>query len=319
MLLLKNSNRIAGSAQAVTLSLIFGLLQTASADISEAIAPLKEADLDSAKVAVASLEAISKDGSHPQQTIAATLGTHTKALFTAEHRLKLAIEVLDRKFLEARNLDLQGIDAMQPNTLGTINRIRAEEKFESAKAARNDAIRDFENALGALDLSAKEFSASIDLFTLKDQDIGILQDVAKTIESRSLAPAKNDLIRIRALPTRITAQIKAELEAINAQKQREKEDAEFRSMTMRLVRVAQKNKDYMTASELLRQLNNRGRNSGFLGNKNTREVHDLSMEKPNCHINQIEASNNDIHFTTLGAATSAGYDNCAHCIGDSKR
>ena len=54
----------------------------------------------------------------------------------------------------------------------------------------------------------------------------------------------------------------------------------------------------------------------FLGNKNTREVHDLFNKKPNCQIDEIKPEN-IIYFTpdTLVQGHREGYDNCALCLG----
>ena len=60
----------------------------------------------------------------------------------------------------------------------------------------------------------------------------------------------------------------------------------------------------------------------FLGNTNKKEVHDLDNEKtgPNqCQIDEIIRAGNDKPFETLSSAHSAGYDNCAWCIGGSRR
>jgi hypothetical protein len=59
----------------------------------------------------------------------------------------------------------------------------------------------------------------------------------------------------------------------------------------------------------------------YLGNKSTREVHDLRDEQKNCQISQIVVAGNAIAFEsdTLAQAHVEGYDNCHHCIGGSKR
>ena len=57
----------------------------------------------------------------------------------------------------------------------------------------------------------------------------------------------------------------------------------------------------------------------YLGNKSTKEVHDLDKETNNCQINEIIASGNAVPFSTLAAAKSAGYDNCHWCLGGSTR
>lgn len=62
----------------------------------------------------------------------------------------------------------------------------------------------------------------------------------------------------------------------------------------------------------------------FVGNKNKKEVHDLDNEKtgPNeCQIDEIIRAGNAVTFNpdTLSQAHSQGYDNCAYCIGSSRR
>ena len=56
----------------------------------------------------------------------------------------------------------------------------------------------------------------------------------------------------------------------------------------------------------------------YLGNNNTKEVHDLYNQKTACQIPEIVAP---VGFVpdTLDEAHRCGYDNCAHCIGNSKR
>ncbi|MEX2177772.1 MAG: hypothetical protein WD801_03620 [Gemmatimonadaceae bacterium] len=50
-----------------------------------------------------------------------------------------------------------------------------------------------------------------------------------------------------------------------------------------------------------------------------REVHDLDNENTNCQIDEIIRAGHDKPYTSLGAAQSAGFDNCAYCLGGSKR
>lgn len=67
----------------------------------------------------------------------------------------------------------------------------------------------------------------------------------------------------------------------------------------------------------------RGHMSGerFLANTSPskREVHDLDNEKVNCQIDEIIGAGNDKPYSTLEAAHRYGFDNCAYCIGGSKR
>ena len=62
----------------------------------------------------------------------------------------------------------------------------------------------------------------------------------------------------------------------------------------------------------------------YIGNKNKLEVHDLKNEQDGpskCQIEKIIQAGNAIQFNpdTLQQGHSEGYDNCAHCIGRSKR
>ena len=58
----------------------------------------------------------------------------------------------------------------------------------------------------------------------------------------------------------------------------------------------------------------------FLGNSNTKEVHDLTRTETNCQIPEI-LPEHKVWFTpdTLQQAHREGYDNCAYCLGGSRR
>ncbi len=62
-------------------------------------------------------------------------------------------------------------------------------------------------------------------------------------------------------------------------------------------------------------------NIRYLGNSNKKEVHDLNNEKPNCQIDEIISTKHAVIFNpdTLEQAHKEGYDNCAYCIGGSRR
>ena len=56
----------------------------------------------------------------------------------------------------------------------------------------------------------------------------------------------------------------------------------------------------------------------YLGNSNTKEVHDQDNEKTQCQFGEIKKEH-IVCFATLKAAEDEGYDRCAHCLKDSKR
>ena len=60
----------------------------------------------------------------------------------------------------------------------------------------------------------------------------------------------------------------------------------------------------------------------YLGNTKSTEVHDLDNEQTGpseCQIDEIIKAGHDKPFTSLASAHGAGYDNCAYCLGSSKR
>ncbi len=68
---------------------------------------------------------------------------------------------------------------------------------------------------------------------------------------------------------------------------------------------------------------NKGNMNGekYLANKSTskKEVHDLDNEKTTCQIDEIIKAGNDKPYTSLTAAHTDGYDDCAKCLTASTR
>ncbi|MEZ4447296.1 MAG: hypothetical protein R3B72_49920 [Polyangiaceae bacterium] len=56
----------------------------------------------------------------------------------------------------------------------------------------------------------------------------------------------------------------------------------------------------------------------YLGNSSTKEVHDTNNEQTNCQLSEI-VHRKTFNPDTKAQANSEGYDNCAWCIGGSKR
>lgn len=59
----------------------------------------------------------------------------------------------------------------------------------------------------------------------------------------------------------------------------------------------------------------------YLGNTNSKEVHDLTNEQTNCQIQEIINAGHAVIFDpdTLAQANSEGFDNGHWCIGGSTR
>ena len=62
-------------------------------------------------------------------------------------------------------------------------------------------------------------------------------------------------------------------------------------------------------------------NRKYIGNTNTKEVHNLRNEKPQCQIDKILRAMHAVGFIpdTLDQAHSEGYDNGEYCIGGGYR
>jgi hypothetical protein len=59
----------------------------------------------------------------------------------------------------------------------------------------------------------------------------------------------------------------------------------------------------------------------FLGNKHKTEVHDLLKEMTNCQVDEFIRAGHAVVFDpdALSTAHQEGFDNCAWCIGNSRR
>lgn len=72
---------------------------------------------------------------------------------------------------------------------------------------------------------------------------------------------------------------------------------------------------------MARRRNGRMNGEQYLANANPsqREVHDLDKETTGCQIDKIIAAGHERPYNSLGQAQRDGYDNCAHCLGGSRR
>jgi hypothetical protein len=59
----------------------------------------------------------------------------------------------------------------------------------------------------------------------------------------------------------------------------------------------------------------------YLANTNPskQEIHDLDNENVNCQIDEIIKAGHDKPYNSHNAANQDGFDNCAYCVGNSKR
>lgn len=52
----------------------------------------------------------------------------------------------------------------------------------------------------------------------------------------------------------------------------------------------------------------------YVGNKKKKEVHDLEHETPECLIDEIIRTEEDVPFRTIDDAHNQGYTNCPLCV-----
>lgn len=71
----------------------------------------------------------------------------------------------------------------------------------------------------------------------------------------------------------------------------------------------------MIPAELIRHVESM---PNYLGNRHSKEVHNLDNKKDKCNIAQIKPEHR-VRLASLEDAKRQGYDNCSHCIGQSKR
>lgn len=71
--------------------------------------------------------------------------------------------------------------------------------------------------------------------------------------------------------------------------------------------------------DAMENLMSRSYSTRYLGNTNTKEVHDLHRETEQCQIDSIIEACHDKGFAALADAAAEGYDNCGHCLGGSTR
>lgn len=57
----------------------------------------------------------------------------------------------------------------------------------------------------------------------------------------------------------------------------------------------------------------------YLGNLNSLEVHDTSNEQSGCQLDEIKPEHRKWYDTLQEAKADKPYDNCAWCLGGSKR
>ena len=72
---------------------------------------------------------------------------------------------------------------------------------------------------------------------------------------------------------------------------------------------------------MARRFTGRMRGERFLANASPSklEVHDLDNERDVCQIDEIIRAGHERPFESRAAAKAEGYDNCAHCLGNSLR
>ena len=285
-------------------------------ELHENLKPLAEPTLESAQSVIKSIEA--KENANPLDV---KVAKSVKGLFTEEFQLGRIIKTAEASILKADKLEVNARDWLKPNSFGRMDKSRAEEGMKEAQATRikaldaaRKAIMELESQLNATVLVTKEVENADDAPSSK-----ILGGAVIAINDRSLVPAVDWYHRMlkaaSAKQQSLAKQISGTPEHL-PQGSRLLVDP-WQSRMRRAYRAAVRSGDQIGALRILRAMEGRD-HADYLGNKNNKEVHDLSNEKPQCQIAKIRSEHKK-KYASLNSAHLDGYDNCGHCIGDSKR
>lgn len=290
--------------------------QDLEAGISEAIAPLAEPTLDSAKRTVTALKAISSDKSLPEHRKAQGLIAVIKDTFTAEHSLQKAITQSETDFKRSGDLVLRARTNLKPNTMGTVNQVAAEANFESAKKLRDSTTENLNTEVGLLENALKKYRSVCGNLDLTDDELRTLNKAALSVETRALNAAHVALANQNKLVPVIPDNLERELAQNRLSLEQKAILEELYAKLEKLNRAALRHGNFEDVSRVKLLLINACSIRNYIANKNTKEVHLINSQDPRCQIQEIK---NFVYFPTLRFANSYGFDNCAHCLGGSMK
>lgn len=229
---------------------LLALSQGSLGAVSDAIKQLEQADLESAKGVVKSLNVIAADKNNAESKTAEALSRVIKLTFTAEFNVQQAILGFDKAIETADELERQGQVSMKPNALGSVNRLGAEAKFKAARETRTKAVKQVRDANAVLATSLNALSKESQNTQLTAQDRETLQGAVATVETRTLKPTETLCVQMGQRAEQLTEEFETE----NAAQEQAKVDEQGRDAALAAMRQAiktRKAKDEAYAMEML--------------------------------------------------------------------
>ena len=300
---------------AIALSLTFTCMLSAG-EFSDALSPLKNPSLETAKKSLLQLENIAKSEELPQRDTAAKSVILIKGVYTSEFKVhQLATSGIQDAFASASKMDLDGIEMMEPNTMGSINNIGASNKFKKAAETRSRAITRIQNANADLKSHIEHFDKELNSMVLTDADMIILKNISKSLSENSLTLSEQVVARALSIHSSRPKLIREEIAKNELLREKEKNDKMFKSKMMCAYRAANKAGDHAGALRILDAIEKRENGlASYIGNKGTKIVHSIVVAKGDCQIKELEEHNNAVYIHSLIQAEADGYAKCLNCL-----
>lgn len=165
--------------------------QITASPVADALEPLENPSVSSAKRAIANLNALAEEDQSVDATIVRRMSKIIKNTFTAEYHLSKALEAQTESEQKAKRLEGHADTYERPNSFGESSPDLAYDALADAKKLREDADLEVEGRTLKLLSNIQELdSLAMDFFRAESvPETDILQQVVEAIHNRSLETA----------------------------------------------------------------------------------------------------------------------------------
>lgn len=141
-----------------------GITNARAEPVDDALKPLERPNIDSAKVAVSSLNDLAKtmNGSEKEKTI--RIAETIKELFTEDYRVGVAIDGIAIAEKAATKQDETAANWLIPNSFGSINQVAANTAIRKAKELREGSFIELKNARLKLETAMRKADVLLNVF-----------------------------------------------------------------------------------------------------------------------------------------------------------
>jgi S1-C subfamily serine protease len=141
-----------------------GITNARAEPVDDALKPLERPNIDSAKVAVSSLNDLAKtmNGSEREKTI--RIAETIKELFTEDYRVGVAIDGIAIAEKAATKQDETAANWLIPNSFGSINQVAANTAIRKAKELREGSFIELKNARLKLETAMRKADVLLNVF-----------------------------------------------------------------------------------------------------------------------------------------------------------